>query len=179
MSITGADDTKFDSIQKPPTETEGEKEMTFDEIIDKYINKKVNYLIHHIEKSKGKGLFKMRRKKMMMHEEKYMSQIIAKLFSKYDEDKDGLCNATETLEIFKYLHKEHHEGVATEKECEIIFKHLDSDGDGKVSKGDILGLIRGNVEKLKERVGERLKEFEEDFGLRRKYHMTCTKGIRS
>ena len=69
----------------------------------------------------------------LLKDEKQLDLITKKAFDSYDKNKSGLLELDEIENILKTFAKQNNFPNPTRKECEVVFKSLDLNKDGKIN----------------------------------------------
>ena len=71
--------------------------------------------------------------KELLNDENQLDLITKKAFDSYDKNKRGLLELDEIENILKTFAKQNNFPNPTRKECEVVFKSLDLNKDGKIN----------------------------------------------
>ena len=71
--------------------------------------------------------------KELLNDENQLDLITKKAFDSYDNNKNGLLELDEIENILKTFAKQNNFPNPTRKECEVVFKSLDLNKDGKIN----------------------------------------------
>ena len=69
----------------------------------------------------------------LLKDENQLEIITKKAFDSYDNNKNGLLDLDEIYNILKSFAKQNNFPNPTRKECEVVFKSLDLNKDGKIN----------------------------------------------